>query len=62
MSDIPYIDGSPEGVTAKINSVTKQPWSLQDCIFLLPFFLLFIGDFQLPVGDEFHHPEYASWC
>lgn len=52
MSDISYVDGPPKGVTDESNSVTKQRWSLQDYIFLLPFFLLFIGDFQLPVGDS----------
>ncbi len=33
------------------NSVIKQPWNFRNYILLLPFFLLFIGDFQLPVGD-----------
>ena len=51
MSDISCVDALPEGVPDEINSVTKQRWNLQDYILLLPFFLLFIGDFQLPIGD-----------
>lgn len=52
MSDIPYVAGPTEGVKDESNSVTKQRWNLQESILLLPFFLLFIGDFQLPVGDS----------
>lgn len=52
MPDISYVDGPTEDVKGESNSVTKQRWNLQDSLLLLPFFLLFIGDFQLPVGDS----------
>lgn len=52
MSDSSYADGPIESTKSESNSVRKQQWNLQDSILLLPFFLLFIGDFQLPVGDS----------
>lgn len=51
MSNISYVDGPPDEVKDEINSIKRQRWNLRDYILLLPFFLLFIGDFQLPVGD-----------
>ena len=52
MSNILYVDGLTKDAKDESNSVTKQRWSLMDSIFLLPFLLLFVGDFQLPVGDS----------
>ena len=52
MSDISNVDRPPKGLREERSSDAKQRWNLQDCILLLPFFLLFIGDFQLPVGDS----------
>lgn len=52
MSDISNVDRPLEGPRGEISSDAKQRWNFQDYILLLPFFLLFIGDFQLPVGDS----------
>ena len=46
-----YVDEQCKGMKDESNSVIKQPWNFRNYILLLPFFLLFIGDFQLPVGD-----------
>lgn len=50
MSDISHAVGRKGGLMDESDSVAKRWWNRKDFIFLLPFFLLFIGDFQLPVG------------
>lgn len=50
MSDVSCVGGRRERVKDKNDSVAEKRWRRQDFIFLLPFFLLFIGDFQFPIG------------
>lgn len=52
MSNITYADSLPSEIGGDINSVARHGWSLHDCVMLMPFFLLFIGDFQLPLADS----------
>lgn len=52
MSDTRNIDNRAGRLSDEGSANAKQRWNLQSYIFLLPFFLLFIGDFQLPVGKS----------
>lgn len=52
MSHITYADSLPAEIGNNINSVAKHGWDLHDCVMLMPFFLLFIGDFKLPLADS----------
>lgn len=50
MSDILCVDGVFESVNGKKIFILKRCGGIRNFLMLLPFFLLFVGDFKLPVG------------
>lgn len=52
MSDPVCVDELCEAVKGEACPVAKKSWDIFHYILLLPFFLLFIGDFKLPVGES----------